>query len=94
MQLDPRCASSDRALRLLQRAVARIDATERDEPAARGLRQRERAVVGGPIRVRFGEREHDRASVHDFDRADELVDIEAGAVGVGAPKVRVTVEDA
>ena len=85
MQLDPRGAETNRALRLLEGAVARIDATERDEPTARGPRRGERAVVGSPIGARFCEREHDRAPVHDLKRAQELVDVEARTVGIGAP---------
>lgn len=66
VQLDSRGAETDRALHLLQGAVARIDATERDEPTARELRRGERVVVGGPVGARFREREHDRAPIHDL----------------------------
>ena len=95
VQLDARRAATDGALDLAHRvAVVGIDAAERDQPALGGLRRGERPVVGGAIAVRFGEREHDRATVDGRERSQQLIDLEAGPVRVGTAKVRVAVEDA
>ena len=95
MQLDPRRAESDGALDLAHRvAVVGIDAAERDQPAVGGLRRGEHPVVGGAIAIGFGEREHDRATVDDRERSQQLIDPEAGPVRIGTAKVRVAVEQA
>ena len=78
MQLDPRRAATDRALRLPDRAaVARINTAERDQPALGGLRRGEGPVVGCPIAAGLGERKHDRAAVDGVERARQLVNVEA-----------------
>jgi hypothetical protein len=92
VQLDARGAASDRALNLAGGAVVGIDAAERDQPVLSGLGRAEHPVVGGAIAVGFGEREHDGATVDDSERCQQLIDVEAGTVRVGAAKVRVGVE--
>jgi hypothetical protein len=82
-QLDPDRALADRALGLRQAILVRVNAAEGDQPAVRGLRRREHAVVGGPIAVRLGEGKDDRPTVHEIQRRQQLVSAEPGAVGVG-----------
>ena len=92
MQLDSRGAEPDGALGLPQRAVVRIDAAERHEPAVRQLGGGEHPVVGGPVGARLREREDDGARIHDAERRAQLGGTEAGAVRIRAADVRMRVE--
>ena len=96
VELDPSRAGVEAARRLLDRRLVQVEADERDQPAVRALRERERAVVrGAERRVAVGlvEAEHegprDPVVVHQLE---QLVVVADHAVDV-VPEVEVGVED-
>ena len=96
VQLDPARAEIEAARRLLDRLLAQVEAHERDQPAARALGERERAVVRGaeggmPVGLVHAEHEGARDPVAVVDLLELLVDA-AEAVDV-VSEVHVRVED-
>src|SRR5262249_47963377 len=62
MELDPARAEIQAALRLLDRALAHVEAHERDQSTVASRSELERAVVAGPeagVPVRLVEAEHE-----------------------------------
>ncbi len=96
VQLDAACARGEAALGLLERRFVQVEAQERDQPAVRAFRGRERAVVrdaerGVPVGLVEAEDERPRDPVVALQLL-ELVVVADHPVDV-VPEVQVGVED-
>ena len=91
VELDPARAGVERAPRLRERAVVRVDAAVRDEPVRVGGGRGQDRVVGGAVAVGLVHREHDAAGLDAVQRGQQLVRRLAVPVRVVLPDVRVRV---
>ena len=93
VELDPTGAGRERTLRLGERAVAGLDATEGDEQAIRLPRRLEHHVIGRRIAIGLVHREHKSpACVGRGEHRQQFLGRLFHPVGIVAPEMRVRVE--